>query len=83
VSAQTTATSTATSSILYLDGVVNVQPGCVIILTVPNKLGTFDYGRPYTTFTHILNDFIDDTKENDETHFDEKRSDSRSYYAKI
>jgi len=48
-----------------------IKPGGVVILTVPNKLGTFDYGRPNTTFAHILNDYINQTKEDDETHFQE------------
>ena len=48
-----------------------IKPSGVIILAVPNKLGTFDYARPDTTFSHILNDFINEVKEDDETHFQE------------
>jgi SAM-dependent methyltransferase len=48
-----------------------IKPGGVVILTVPNKLGTFDYGRPNTTFAHIFNDYINQTQEDDETHFQE------------
>jgi ubiquinone/menaquinone biosynthesis C-methylase UbiE len=48
-----------------------IKPGGIVIVTVPNKLGTFDYMRPYTTFAHILKDFICDTKEDDKTHFQE------------
>ncbi len=43
----------------------------ILIITVPNKFYSFDYPRPYTTFVHLLDDYINDIKENDTTHFQE------------
>lgn len=45
--------------------------GGTVVVVTPNKLGTFDYARKYTTFKHIIEDFINDTQEDDGTHFQE------------
>ena len=47
------------------------KDGGALLVVTPNKLGTFDYARKYTSFQHILEDFINNTKEDDETHFQE------------
>jgi len=47
---------------------VTKEGGAPLVVT-PNKLGTFDYARKYTSFRHILEDFLGDTKESDDTHF--------------
>jgi len=44
--------------------------GAIMVVT-PNKLGTFDYARNYTKFRHLMLDFINDTQEDDMTHFEE------------
>lgn len=43
----------------------------LLILSLPNKEVTFDSNRPYTTFTHLLDDFNTQKDEHDETHFEE------------
>ena len=47
------------------------KDGGAILVVTPNKLGTFDYARKYTTFRHILEDFLNNTAEDDDTHFQE------------
>jgi len=42
-----------------------------ILLILPNKDFCFDHNRPITTFSHLLSDFQNDTKEDDMTHLDE------------
>jgi ubiquinone/menaquinone biosynthesis C-methylase UbiE len=46
-------------------------PGGILILIVPDKRGTFDHRRPYTTFAHIQSDFENGTAEDDSTHVEE------------
>lgn len=59
VNAQTTATSTATDTILYLDGVVNVQPGCVISGSASLTVGTTVIGTiTGTTWVEISTPLI-------------------------
>lgn len=48
-----------------------VKSGGKIILLVPHKNAIFDHNREYTTFEHIMEDYINDTQEDDMTHFDE------------
>jgi SAM-dependent methyltransferase len=50
-----------------------LKPDGTIIISVPNKLGTFDYARDYTLFSHILDDYINNCDENDSTHFQEAK----------
>ena len=50
-----------------------IKPGGLLIVVVPNKQGTFDYARPYTPFSHLLDDFINDVSETDQTHFQEAK----------
>jgi len=49
------------------------KTGGAIIVVTPNKAATYDYARPYTSFKHILEDFVKDTQEDDSTHFQEFR----------
>lgn len=42
-----------------------------IILILPFKDSNFDHFRDFTSFDHLLEDFINDTDENDLTHLDE------------
>lgn len=42
-----------------------------LILIVPHKEGTFDHRRPVTQLSHLLDDFRNDTGEDDLTHLDE------------
>jgi len=49
---------------------ITKEDGALLVVT-PNKLGTFDYARKYTTFRHILEDFRGNTGEDDDTHFQE------------
>ena len=42
-----------------------------LLMILPHKDRTFDNKRPVTNFNHILEDYINNTEENDETHFDE------------
>lgn len=42
-----------------------------LILVVPHKDGTFDHRRPVTTIEHILDDFRNETAEDDRTHIPE------------
>lgn len=48
-----------------------VKKGGVILLVLPDKRFTFDKKRPYTTFNHILEDYKNNTAENDLTHIPE------------
>lgn len=45
--------------------------GGTLCLIVPNKKFCFDIHRPYTSFTHVLEDYKNGTEENDTTHCDE------------
>jgi ubiquinone/menaquinone biosynthesis C-methylase UbiE len=42
-----------------------------LILVLPDKENTFDSKRPYTSFEHLLNDFNNNVKEDDQTHIEE------------
>ena len=48
-----------------------VKKGGVILLVLPDKRFTFDKKRPYTTFSHLLDDFKRNTTEDDLTHISE------------
>jgi SAM-dependent methyltransferase len=48
-----------------------VKPGGHLIVLVPHKDGTFDRNRPTTSLDHLIQDFENDTYENDLTHLDE------------
>ncbi len=43
----------------------------LLVLVLPDKNTTFDYNRPYTTFTHLLDDFKINQTEQDTTHIEE------------
>jgi len=43
----------------------------LLLLIVPNKEFCFDHNRPVTTFSHLLDDFQHDIKEDDLTHLNE------------
>jgi ubiquinone/menaquinone biosynthesis C-methylase UbiE len=42
-----------------------------IVLVLPDKENTFDNKRPYTLVEHLLDDFKNDVKEDDQTHIEE------------
>ena len=42
-----------------------IKPNRLIVVTVPSKLRTFDYARPYTSFEHLLSDYINNVDEDD------------------
>ena len=48
-----------------------IKPNGLLCITIPNKIFTFDYARPYTEFSHLIYDYINDTPENDDYHFQE------------
>jgi SAM-dependent methyltransferase len=48
-----------------------LRPEGMMLVIVPDKQGTFDHRRPYTTFEHIEADFQKETPESDLTHLDE------------
>ncbi len=48
-----------------------IKPGGTFILVLPDKKNTFDNKRPYTTFEHLLDDYKNNTGEDDTTHFSE------------
>lgn len=48
-----------------------IREGGVIVLVLPNKKSNFDRSRPDTSFEHICEDYVNDTKESDLTHLDE------------
>ena len=43
----------------------------ILIVVIPHKDGTFDHKRNITTLDHIINDYNNDTPENDLTHLNE------------
>jgi predicted SAM-dependent methyltransferase len=48
-----------------------LKKGGWLILVLPNKENTFDIKRPYTTFSHLVDDFNNNVDEHDTTHFEE------------
>jgi len=48
-----------------------VKAGGRLVIVVPNKNECFDHNRSYTSFTHVMNDFLTDVGENDLTHLNE------------
>jgi SAM-dependent methyltransferase len=48
-----------------------LRPEGKMILLLPDKRFTMDHKRDYTTFTHLLSDYENNTSEADTTHFDE------------
>jgi ubiquinone/menaquinone biosynthesis C-methylase UbiE len=48
-----------------------LKPGGILVLVLPDKRYTFDVNRPYTTMAHLLDDYRNNTGENDTTHFEE------------
>lgn len=45
-----------------------IRDGGIVLLVVPHRAATFDHRRPYTEFSHLLDDLKSDTSENDLTH---------------
>ncbi len=45
-----------------------LKPGGILLITVPVKEKNFDHNRQYTSFEHILLDYIKNTQEDDLTH---------------
>jgi ubiquinone/menaquinone biosynthesis C-methylase UbiE len=43
----------------------------MLVLVLPNKEKTFDSKRPYTSFEHLVNDYNQDIREDDQTHIAE------------
>ena len=43
----------------------------LLLLILPKKESNFDHRRPYTTFDHIVANYINNTDEDDLTHLDE------------
>lgn len=43
----------------------------ILLLVLPNKISNFDNKRPFTTFEHLLEDYNDQTREDDLTHLKE------------
>ena len=43
----------------------------ILVLLVPHKEGTFDHKRPATTLEHLIEDFQQNTQEDDLTHLEE------------
>lgn len=48
-----------------------LQPGGALLVVVPDRRYTFDHRRPVTPFEHLLDDYKNNTGENDLTHLDE------------
>lgn len=48
-----------------------LKPDGVLLLILPDRRATFDHRRPVTEFAHILQDFTEDTQEDDLTHVPE------------
>lgn len=48
-----------------------LKPGGKILLVLPNKDFCFDHNRPITLFSHLLDDYKNNTKEDDLTHLEE------------
>ena len=48
-----------------------LKAGGQMVLVLPDKENTFDKQRPYSTFQHLHDDYLNDVDEHDTTHFDE------------
>jgi SAM-dependent methyltransferase len=48
-----------------------LKPGGFLLLILPDKRFTFDHKRPYTAFSHLLDDFESNVGEDDLTHVPE------------
>jgi ubiquinone/menaquinone biosynthesis C-methylase UbiE len=48
-----------------------IKPGGSMVIISPDKQRTYDHKRPLTSFEHILEDYLNQTDESDETHLDE------------
>jgi len=48
-----------------------LKPNGCLILVLPKKESNFDHRRPYTSFNHLLDDFRNNTTEDDLTHLEE------------
>jgi len=48
-----------------------VKKGGLVLIVLPNKAHCFDHRRPDTSFSHLLEDFKNDTQEDDLTHLEE------------
>jgi SAM-dependent methyltransferase len=48
-----------------------LKPGGAVLLLLPNSRFTFDHRRPVTSFQHLLDDYRNDTAEDDLTHLAE------------
>lgn len=48
-----------------------IQHNGVILLILPNREANFDHRRPFTTIDHLLQDYKNNTGEDDLTHLDE------------
>jgi len=45
-----------------------LKPGGSLVLVVPHKEGTFDHRRPVTALEHLIDDFKNESGEDDQTH---------------
>jgi SAM-dependent methyltransferase len=48
-----------------------IKPGGLLLLVLPNKDSNFDHNRKITDFEHLVEDFKNNTSEEDLTHLDE------------
>lgn len=48
-----------------------VKTGGIVFIIVPQKKDTFDHKREYTTFEHLVEDYVNNIEENDLSHLDE------------
>lgn len=48
-----------------------LKSGGILMIVVPNKHATFDNTRPFTLFSHLLDDYNNEINENDSTHIPE------------
>jgi len=48
-----------------------LKPNGYLVIVLPDKRFTFDINRPYTTMTHLLDDYKKHIGEEDTTHFEE------------
>lgn len=48
-----------------------VEPGGYLLLILPNQMANFDHRRPVTSFEHLLDDYEENTSEEDMTHLSE------------
>lgn len=48
-----------------------MKTGARLILILPDKRKTFDINRPYSTLEHLVEDYHNNTGENDQTHMEE------------